>query len=233
MLLVAGLALASLAIAAMPPAASAEAPGSLPGATAGWKLASTHVEAGLPLALYVEAEPRPGNPTFRIDTRFAVSPAVAASTLMAQMVREDDVPSGQRRRVLARGERENLIHTFIDLPFLLADREIALRIRHTDDPATGIHRVDFADDNALLPPPAKGVLRLENTGGYWEFRPAGSTETEATYVTRTDIGGSIPASIGDRLMRGQAFDSVERLRKALDERQRTHVAGAPPAVEGR
>jgi hypothetical protein len=50
-------------------------------------------------------------------------------------------------------------------------------------------------------------------------------------MTQTEIGGSIPASIGDRLMKAQAVDSVERLRKNIRERERTHVAGSPPVVE--
>jgi hypothetical protein len=46
-------------------------------------------------------------------------------------------------------------------------------------------------------------------------------------MTQAEIGGSIPSSIGDRLMKSQALGTVERLRKQIRDRQRTHVAASP------
>ena len=69
------------------------------------------------------------------------------------------------------------------------------------------------------------MLRLR-TSGYWEFRPRAPFGTFATYVSRAEVGGSLPAGIRDRLMRGQAEDAVERLARLIGEREA--VAAPPP-----
>lgn len=191
-----------------------------------WKMASKRSYGGVELSLYVEAEKKPGQPAFRIETSLAVSPFVAAVTLMEEMSEPGGSDTGQTRRLLERTDREALVHTYIDLPFMFSDRELAIRIRHSDDRVTGIHRIDWVDENAALPPAAAGVLRLA-TEGYWEFRPSGPGRTDATYVSRAEVGGSLPSVISNRLMKKQAVESVERLHGLLSERRRTHVAGSP------
>ena len=186
---------------------------------ASWQLSENRIEAGVPLTVFVEAEKTPGRPAFKIETIFEARPSVAAVTLMHDMLNESDLPDGQRRKILQSEDREALVYTFIDLPFLLADRELALRVVHSDDPETGIHRIDWHEENAVLPEVDQDVVRLSGARGYWEFRPEGEQRTHATYLTQTEIGGSIPTSIGDRLLKGQAVDDVERLRGQIEKRR--------------
>lgn len=193
-----------------------------------WTLASDRREAGAPLRVYVETEKRPGNPAFRVETEFAVAPQVAAATLMNEMIGSSEMPKGQTRTVLERRDREVVVQTLIELPLMFSDREVAVRIQHSDDQQTGIHRVDFQDANEVLPPADEGVVRLSGTDGYWEFRPSGTDRTQATYVTRASVGGSIPAALGDRLLKAQAVDSVSDLRERLTRNALPSVA-APPA----
>jgi len=191
-----------------------------------WTLADRDDEGDSVMLLFVEAERTVGRPAFKIETTFNVSPYVAAATLMDAMVSTADGPDGQRRRVLEHSEREALVHTYIDLPFLLSDRELALRIVHLEDSELGIHRVEWMEANEVLPAVEQGVVRLNGATGYWEFRPDGGGGTLATHMTQTETGGSIPASIGDRLMKSQALGSVARLRKKIRDRQRAHVAAS-------
>ena len=194
-----------------------------------WRLAENRIESGVPVTVFVEAEKTPGRPAFKIETIFEARPSAAAVTLMHNMLSDSDLPDGQRRQILESKDREALVYTFIDLPFFLADRELALRVVHSDDPDTGIHRIDWREENALLPEGDDDVVRLSGARGYWEFRPNGDQHTHATYLTQTEIGGSIPKSIADRLLKGQAVDDVERLRGQLEKRRRTHVAAGLPA----
>ncbi len=201
--------------------------GDAPGAS--WQIASTRSRGGVESSIYVEVEKTPGRPAFRIETTLDAPPLVAAVTLMDEMALPGSTTPGEKRRLIERSDCEALVHTYIDLPFMFSDRELAVRIRHTDDRATGVHRIGWVDENGALPPVAAGVLRLA-TEGYWEFRPRGPSQTSATYVTRAEVGGSFPAALGDRMMKSQAVDAVERLRGLLAERGRTHVAGSPPAA---
>jgi hypothetical protein len=193
-----------------------------------WEEAERHESDGSSLTLFVDREPRPGRPAFKIETRFEASPPVAAATVMHGMTSDEDLPSGERRRLLERSEREAVVYTFIDLPFMLADRELALRVVHTDDAESGIHRVAWSEANENLPPSRGRVVRLDGAVGYWEFRPDGEGGSYAIYMSQTEVGGSIPDAIADRLMKSQAMGSVERLRRRIRDRQRTHVAGGPP-----
>lgn len=183
-----------------------------------------------PLTLFVESEPTSGRPAFKIETRFAAPPFVAAAVLMEGMLSGDDLPRGQRRQVLERGEHEALVYTFIDLPFMLSDRELALRIVHSQDPESGTHRVDWSEANEALPESEARVVRLTGAAGYWQFRPDARGGTRATHVTQTELGGAIPDAIGYRLMKSQALESVERLRGRIREQGRSRVAGSAPLV---
>lgn len=198
------------------------------GLAAQWRVVSRATHEGVDRVVYVKAEKTPGHPAFRIETSFDVVPIVAAATLMDGMVGKGGATTaGETRRVLEHSERGALVHTFVDLPFMFDDREVAIRVEHSADELTGIHRIDWVDQNEILPPVAKGVLRLA-TKGYWEFRPAGLGRTQAIYMTAAEVGGSFPAALGDRLMRGQAVKAVERLANLLEDRGQTHVAGPPP-----
>jgi hypothetical protein len=192
-----------------------------------WELALHRADDGFEWTVYEEAQPVPGRPAFRVEARFEAAPRIAADTLMASMSEETKTTSGERRRLLERTPDGALVHTYIDLPFMFSDRELAIRIRHVADRETGIHRISWRDANEHLSPPDDGVLRL-TTEGYWEFRPLSPHGTQAVYMTRAEIGGSLPKAVGDRLMRGQAVDSVKRLRRLLAERQTMNVAAPPP-----
>jgi len=195
---------------------------------ASWRMASKRDRDGMEWVMYVEAEKSPGSPAYRVETSLDATPRVAALTLMEEMSQPGGASTGQTRHLLERTDREALVHTYIDLPFMFSDRELAIRIRHTDDPATGIHRIDWIDENGALPPVDSGVLRL-STEGYWEFRPNGANRTNATYVSRAEVGGSLPSVLSNRLMKGQTVESVERIQRLLSERRRTHVAAPPPS----
>ncbi|MBK7949756.1 MAG: hypothetical protein IPK00_13660 [Deltaproteobacteria bacterium] len=196
--------------------------------TPGWELADRRGQGDEAVALFVEQAPVPGRPTFRLETSFDVPPAFARSVLLEDMVDPSRAPSGQRRKVLERTANGAVVYTFIDLPLMLADRELVLRVEESHDPATGVHRIEWAEANELLPPAGEDVVRLTGAAGYWEFRPDGQGGTQAIHETRTELGGSIPVSLGDRMMKSQAIESVEGLRARIEERGPGAVAAGPP-----
>ena len=200
-----------------------------------WERADQSAVDGVPQTLFVEHERTPGRPAFKIETRFAAPPAVAAKVLMEGMLRDDDLPKGQRREILEHDEHAALVYTYIDLPFVLSDRELALRIVHSEEPESGIHRIDWEEANDVLPVREGGVVRLSGATGYWEFRPDDDGGTRGTHVTQTELGGSIPDAIGYRLMKSQALDSVDRLRGRLHgrlrEREWTELTGSSSNTE--
>ena len=195
-----------------------------------WQLADRSGKGDAALALFVEEVPTPGRPTFRLETTFDVPPAVAHEVLVEDMLNPKEAPSGQTRKVLERNASGTIVYTFIDLPMMLmlSDRELAIRVVESSDPATGIYRVEWSEVNDRLPAAAPDVVRLTGTAGFWEFRPNGHGGTQAIHETRTELGGSFPQSIGDRLMKSQAIDSVETLRARIAGHTQSDVAAGPP-----
>jgi hypothetical protein len=110
---------------------------------------------------------------------------------------------------------------------MLSDRELAIRVVESRDPATGVVRVEWSEANEVLPPVGADVVRLTGASGYWEFRPDGRGGTAAVHETRTELGGSFPAALGDRLMKNQAVDSVETLRARVARAPKTAVGAGP------
>lgn len=193
-----------------------------------WVLEERSEDGGVPVALFVDDTSRSGRPAFKIETAFPVSPLFAAGTVMQGMLNPDQPDESGERKVLERSERQAVVYSFVDLPFMLADREIALRVVYSDDADSGVHRVDWVEANDVLPESDGRIVRLTGVRGYWEFRPDGEGRTSATYVSQTEVGGSIPDTIAHRLMKSQTLDAAERLRRRIRERQRSHVAGGPP-----
>jgi hypothetical protein len=144
------------------------------------------------------------------------------------MLDPKEAPSGQTRKVLKRSADSTVVYTYIDLPMMLSDREVALRVVPTADPQTGIHRVEWSEVNELLPPASDDVVRLDGARGFWEFRPDGAGGTQAVHMTQTELGGSFPAALGDRLMKGQAIDAIEKLHDRVAHRGASDVAAGPP-----
>jgi hypothetical protein len=197
------------------------------GADPRWKLADRSGRGDAAVELFVEQTPTPGRPTFRLETSFDVTPAVARAVLLEGMLDPSDAPSGQHRKVLERTETGAIVYTFIDLPMMLADREVALRVVSSRDEASDVHRVEWSEANELLPAAESGVVRLKGAAGFWEFRPNGHGGTRAIHETRTELGGSFPVALGDRLMRSQAVESVELLRARIAKRDLPDVAAGP------
>lgn len=193
-----------------------------------WRLDQRSGKGGEAIALYAEKSPVAGRPSFLLETSLSVPPAVAHRLLVDNLLDPSAAPSGQTRRILERSENGAVVHTFIDLPVLLADREVALRVVHEHDTTHDVHRVVWHEANEVLPPAADGIVRLKGAEGYWEFRPDGQGGTKAVHLTRTEIGGSFPAALGDRLMRAQAVESVEKFRARVASHVEHDVAAGPP-----
>lgn len=174
-------------------------------------------------ALYVE-DTDEAYPGYMAECRLEVDPEEAAVSTMVLMTGQDFVPDGQTRRILRRGEDELILHTHIDMPVMVTDRELTIRLTHTSDPETGIHRINWvnADDEA---PASRGkVVQISDARGFWEFVPDGPGRTRATYVTHANLGGWLPAGLISPLMRGQVAGDVMRLQKAV---RKFTVSAAP------
>ena len=123
-------------------------------------------------------------------------------------------PEGQKRTVLYKDDDETVMLTEIDMPSPFTDRDTVTRGKLTVDSATGTRRIDFKTaEHASAPAPKPGVIRLLNTGGYWEFVPDGADRTKVTSETYVDLGGSLPLWLISGMMGDNAASNFEEVAK--------------------
>ena len=165
--------------------------------------------------------------TYKLETTLDAEPDEAVDSLLVLMTSPELAPEGQERRVLARTDDGVLIYTVIDMPLLVADRDVALRVTREAPGAGGVRRVVWTVAHDGVPAPKAKVVRIPESTGYWEFVPDGPGRSRAVYVTHSDLGGSIPAWLINSLMRDQVAGDVDRLRRVISDRARA-VGAAPP-----
>jgi hypothetical protein len=101
--------------------------------------------------------------------------------------------------------------TEIDMPRPFSDRDTVTRGKLSVDSTTGTRRIEFKSAEHPSAPRKAGVIRLENTGGYWEFAPDGPERSKVVSETYVDLGGSLPVWAVSGMMENNAVSNFEEV----------------------
>jgi hypothetical protein len=181
-----------------------------------WTLSDHDDSATGAYALYRRQAPGEAFSTWRLEAELAAPPELVERVTLADLVEGRRVPADRRQKVLRREGNVFWIHTEIAVT-LAADRDVVLRIERKRDPASGALRIEWRADPGAGPAPAKGVVRLVVSHGFWEFTPAGHGRTHARYQSYAEPGGPFPAWLVDSISSGRVLEGLEDLRRALAE----------------
>jgi len=167
-------------------------------------------------AYQVFSQQREGEPFVRYQVRGTIdaAPELLAKTAQDLSTDPSRAPKDQTRRVISRTDTETVIHTSIDLPMMFSDRDIVTRGVRATDPKTGIARIDFKSIEHPSVPAREGFIRLQRTGGFWEFVPDGEKRSKVTMETFVDLGGSLPAWLVSGMMASNTIGNYEDVAKA-------------------
>jgi len=183
-------------------------------ATPEWRL---HDQSDDPAAGYVVYKRKPPGSdyhAYRLEAVLDAPPAVVAAAARANIADPAAAQSNMKKTVLHDDGEVVVVYTYIDLP-LVSDRDVTTRARRSFDPQTGTYRVEWrATDEG--PTPRKGVVRLEQSSGFWAFAPLEGGRTRATYESHTEIAGSIPIWLVNSIMTDTVVDGIMRLRARVD-----------------
>jgi hypothetical protein len=199
--------------------------------TSGWEPGAK--KQGNGYAYQIFSLQKAGEPFMRFQIRGTIDAPADVVQQAANRVATDPAlaPEGQKRTVLSRSDDETVLQTEIDLPALFADRDVITRGHASVDPATGVRRIEFKSTPYAAAPPKEGVIRLENTGGTWEFVPDGDQRSKVIFESYVDLGGSLPAWLIDGQMQTNAAGSFENVaREALDENNPRNAVSSPGIV---
>lgn len=197
-----------------------------------WQLASRDADPETGFELYITRSDDADPLRYRLETAFPASAREAADAVVAVTTKQRFAAKGQTRRILSRSENGILLYTRVEMPMMVADRDVAIAVKETTDDATGAVRVSWhaVVDDPALPPLAPDTVRMTVAEGYWAFEPDGPGRCHATYVNRTHPGGALPRWLTDPMLRDQMTEDAQRVRAFIAARA-TAVGAGPPDTD--
>jgi len=179
-----------------------------------WKIYDQNLDPGANYVVYKRKPTGSDYYAYRLEAVIDAPPAVVAAAGRANIADPTAAQENMKKTLLHDDGEVLLVYTYIDLP-MVSDRDVTTRAQRSFDPQTGTYRVEWrATDEG--PPPKKGVVRLQESSGFWTFAPLEGGRTRATYESHTEIAGSIPVWIVNSLMTDTVVDGIVRLRARID-----------------
>ena len=191
------------------------------GAHAPWQLAERNEDPAAGWVVYKRRLADSDSEVFRLEAVIDAPPARVAEAFRRNVV-DPAVSQRHTSKTVLRDEGDIVVvHSYIDMP-LVSDRDVISRCERVAASGAGSYRFQWwATDQG--PAPAPGVVRIEKSDGYWEFRPMDDPEagpggrTLATYESHTEIGGMVPAWLVNQLMLDTVVDGLDHLRARVQQ----------------
>lgn len=115
-------------------------------------------------------------------------------------------------------QRENnlpKVYTIIDMPFPLADRELLIASKITQDP-NGTVYVTNKLTNVQGVEPNKKFIRVTSYSGTWLLEPNGK-KTNVTITGHADMAGGLPKWVANMFVTDQPYEMLYNLKKIVKE----------------
>jgi len=195
-----------------------------------WELEKHDEDPVAGFSIYKRRLPGSDVDAFRLEAVIDAPPGVVAAAFRKNIV-DPRVAQARTTKTVLRNDDVAIIYSYIDMP-LVSDRDVISRCERDPDTEEGVIRYRWS---AVEEGPARqeGVVRLEKSDGSWEFRPlapetpGGRERTLAVNEIHSEVGGSIPAWLVNRLMLETVTDGVSDLRARVD-RDLRYVSAGPP-----
>ena len=117
-------------------------------------------------------------------------------------------------RRLAREEDADVIYVRTNLPFPVADRDIAFRNSTTwQGTDLVLYRAEAAPD---LAPRTDGVVRVPEMTSTWKFRRISENRTQVQFQQRSHPGGAIPSWLANAMVTSMPRNSLRNLAQLVE-----------------
>jgi len=189
-----------------------------------WVLTGERDAPGAGYRMYEREVPGSDFAAYRLEATIDAPPRAVAAAAQRNLSDPDVAQKYTTKTVLRDDPDATVVYSYIDIP-IVSDRDVVTHTVRSFDPDTGSHRLEWRASEEG-PAPRPGVVRLRESRGSWEFAPLPDGRTRAVYESHTDIGGSIPAWLLERLMSDTVVDGYESLRVRV-ERDRRAVSAFP------
>jgi len=147
-----------------------------------------------------------------------------------------DVPSnpewmancGAARIVNLLSRKEMIVHTTLDFPAPVADRDLVVRsvADYVLDRARGVITLTSVTDPAA--PPVNGVVRMSDFSGRYVLEYISRDRTGVIYSYRADPGGNIPAFLVNMFSRDGLYQTLTGLKRMAKRQKYVDAALCSP-----
>ena len=155
---------------------------------------------------------------FRATTTVRSSLAALVSLLTDTSAAPDWIYRTKRVQLLRADERAGTFAVVAEMDFWpLANREAVVEGRIRQDPTTHVVTIESRAVRGEAVPVRKGVVRMAELRGRWEFRPLGNGLVEVSMSGHGDPGGSIPDFLVNMMIQETPYRTLQALRRAVAE----------------
>ena len=112
------------------------------------------------------------------------------------------------------GPKQEVIYLILHLPWPVAARDFVFRRTRSEDLSLG----EISYSLTALPdrlPKVKGMIRVQSIKSIWTFKSLAQGSTEIFFQQHTDPGGSIPASLINKISVDTPYYSLKNFRKLI------------------
>lgn len=180
-----------------------------------WKIADQSDDPDTGYVMYKRRHPDSNFDAYRLEAVIDAPPSDVAAAARRNVVDTELTGATSKKVILRSKDDVTYIYSYIDLPMMVSDRDVVTRAEALYDRESGVYRLVWTATTEAGPPPKKGVVRLTQSRGSWEFSPLGANQTRAVYENHTDLGGRIPAWIVNPLMDAQVTRNLADLRETV------------------
>ena len=104
-------------------------------------------------------------------------------------------------------------------PMFVSSRDFVMLNQMHKDPDGTIYVIAYSTTHSSMPV-NKGVVRAELHIGGWILKPIGSNETQVDYISKSDLGGSLPKALLNSIAQKQGLKPI-LLQASMDKRKGT------------
>ena len=155
-----------------------------------------------------------------LEVRGEVEVQASLNALMA-LLRDADYNrhwvyrSGGARIIETPGYEQAYVYGVVDAPFPMRDRDTVVRFDYRQDSVTREIRITITNTPDRMPP-AEGLVRVPDFGGFWNLQPAGTGAVKVTYQVHGDPGGWVPIWIANYAAARSVIRTLENLPAAAE-----------------
>jgi hypothetical protein len=149
--------------------------------------------------------------TINSKTEFLVAMVLDAETYIDWI---DKIKNAEIVEIISNDEF--YVYTEADVPWPFENRDIVTLNKVVRNNVTGVVKIEIAGVTGIVPE-KEDIIRMPESGGFWEFTPQKDGQTAVVYQYLADPGGGIPEWLVNMFLVDGPFITLENMMRLAEE----------------